>query len=201
MIFRQRNALFFALTCLYIAFQSILAPGCSTDTEDAVGDTRTIATQAVTAFGEANGFVTDEGVIAFLGLPFAEPPVGELRFAPPVPLNSWGGPLDAVNFGPACPQPAIEPDPAMNWHIDEDCLTLNIWTPAADDGNRAVMFWIHGGGYIWESSGDLLYHGARVAARGDVVVVSVEYRLGAFGFSHVWQERRFTVTGFTGGDC
>ena len=72
----------------------------------------------------------------------------------------------------------------MNWHIDEDCLTLNIWTPAADDGRRAVMFWIHGGGYLWESSGDLLYHGARLAARGDVVVVSVEYRLGAFGFSY-----------------
>ena len=174
----------FSNSCLRITLlvAAVAVASCSSDSSSPIlGGSGTTVT---TRLGEANGFVTDEGVIAFLGLPFAEPPVGELRFAPPVPLNSWGGPLDAVNFGPACPQPAIEPDPAMNWHIDEDCLTLNIWAPAADDGRRAVMFWIHGGGYLWESSGDLLYHGARLAARGDVVVVSVEYRLGAFGFSY-----------------
>ncbi len=147
-------------------------------------DTGSSPTHAVTSLGEVNGLATDEGVVAFLGIPYAKPPVGELRFAPPVPLDSWESPLDAVEFGPACPQPEIEPDPAMNWERDEDCLTLNVWTPAADDKERPVMFWIHGGGWIWESSGDLLYHGGRMAARGDVVVVSVEYRLGAFGFSH-----------------
>lgn len=151
------------------------------DTDDI--DTGSSPTHVVTALGEVNGFVTNDGVVAFLGIPYAKPPLGKLRFAPPVPLDSWDAPIDAMEFGPACPQPEIEPDPVMNSTIDEDCLTLNIWTPAADDKKRPVMFWIHGGGFIWESSGDLLYNGGRVAARGDVVVVSVEYRLGAMGFS------------------
>lgn len=146
------------------------------------------ATVASTSLGDAHGFVTDEGVVAFLGMPYAEPPLGDLRFAPPVELGSWGGPIEADAFGPACPQPAIGEVDTLNSRIDEDCLTLNVWTPAADDGERAVMFWIHGGGYIWESSGDTLYQGARMAARGDVVVVSVEYRLGAMGFSHLDEE-------------
>lgn len=141
-------------------------------------------THAVTGLGDAHGFTTDEQVVAFLGMPYAMPPVGDLRFAPPVALDSWGGPVQATAFGPACPQPAIPEVDTLNSTIDEDCLTLNVWTPAADDQKRAVMFWIHGGGFIWESSGDLLYNGARMAARGDVVVVSVEYRLGSFGFSH-----------------
>lgn len=142
---------------------------------------------AVTSLGEARGII-EEGVETFLGLPYAQPPLGQLRFAPPVPLVSWNGPVEATGFGPACPQPAIEPSDIINSRIDEDCLTLNVWTPATDNGQRPVMFWIHGGGYIWESSGDRLYNGARLAARGDVVVVSVEYRLGAMGFSHLQEE-------------
>ena len=141
-------------------------------------------TQVETMYGDVKGFITDEGVVAFLGIPYAKPPVGELRFAPPVPGEPWDNTLDAMDFGPACPQPEIEPSDIMNWETDEDCLTLNVWTPSVDNQERAVMFWIHGGGYIWESAGDKLYHGARMAARGNVVVVSVEYRLGAFGFSY-----------------
>ena len=152
------------------------------------GDNQNKITEAVTRLGQVNGFVTDENVVAFLGIPYAKPPLGELRFAPPVSLDTWPGPIDAFDFGPACPQPEIEEHPAMNWHRDEDCLTLNIWTPAVDDKERPVMFWIHGGGFIWESSGDLLYNGGRIAARGDVVVVSVEYRLGAMGFSYFEDE-------------
>lgn len=140
---------------------------------------------AYTGLGEARGTVTAEGMSAFLGLPYAKPPLGNLRFAPPAPLTTWGGPIQADTFGPACPQPAIEPSAIMNSRISEDCLTLNVWTPAADGAKRPVMFWIHGGGYIWESSGDRIYNGARLAARGNVVVVSVEYRLGAFGFTHL----------------
>ncbi len=140
-------------------------------------------TQTQTIYGDVKGFIADEGVVAFLGIPYAKPPVGELRFAPPVPPESWADILDAMDFGPACPQQEIEPSDVMNSNIDEDCLTLNVWTPSVDDQDRAVMFWIHGGGYLWESSGDKLYCGARLAARENVVVVSVEYRLGAFGFS------------------
>lgn len=212
MMSRQGKTFFFIFNYLMISYQLFVAPGCLTDgknqsdsfyvrdsdaaadydnepDQDAQTSVETddeipSATHAGTTLGEVNGFMTDEGVVAFLGIPYAEPPVGELRFAPPVPLSSWEGTIDALEFGPACPQSEIEPDPAMNWQRDEDCLTLNIWTPAVDERARPVMFWIHGGGFLWESSGDLLYHGARMAARGDVVVVSVEYRLGAFGFSY-----------------
>jgi len=140
-------------------------------------------TQVETMYGDVKGFIADEGVVAFLGIPYAKQPVGELRFTPPVPGDPWEDTLNAMDFGPACPQPEIDPSDIMNWKIDEDCLTLNVWTPSVDNQKRAVMFWIHGGGYIWESAGDKLYHGARMVARGNVVVVSVEYRLGAFGFS------------------
>jgi len=122
--------------------------------------------------------------VAFLGLPYAEPPVGGLRFRPPVPIRSWGGSLDATAFGPACPQP-VEAGSSLYQEQSEDCLTLNVWTPCADRGARPVMVWIHGGGWIYEGTEDRLYDGGRLAARGDVVVVSVEYRLGALGFSHL----------------
>lgn len=204
MILRKRTAAAFVLFCLPTFFLLVFSAGCSsdigldgnksTDNEANLGsdsqgesdttENPTVATKAVTSLGEVNGFMTEESVVAFLGIPYAQPPTGDLRFAPPVPLGSFGGPLDAFEVGPACPQPEIEPDPTMNSNIDEDCLTLNIWTPAADDRPRPVMFWIHGGGFVYESSGDLLYNGARLAARGDVVVVSVEYRLGAMGFSY-----------------
>lgn len=145
----------------------------------------TVVTRARTALGAAEGVVTPQGVVAFLGLPYAEPPVGALRFAPPVPVRAWrDAPLDASAFGPACPQP-VEPGQAIYLAQDESCLTLNVWTPSADDRRREVMVWIHGGGWIYEGTEDPLYCGAPLAARGDVVVVSVEYRLGAFGFSHL----------------
>jgi para-nitrobenzyl esterase len=140
-------------------------------------------TSADTALGVANGVLTDEGVVGFLGLPFAEPPVGDLRFNRPVAVASWDGPIDASEFGPACPQP-VDPGQTLYQRQSEDCLTLNVWTPSADDGQRPVMVWVHGGGWVYEGTEDPLYNGAKLAARGDVVVVSMEYRLGVFGFSH-----------------
>lgn len=141
-------------------------------------------TTVTTRLGRAEGFRTEDGVVAFLGLPFAEPPVGGLRFRPPVPVRSWGGSLNATTFGPACPQP-VEAGSSLYLDQSEDCLTLNVWTPAVDDRARPVMVWIHGGGWIYEGTEDRLYDGGRLAARGDVVVVSVEYRLGALGFTHL----------------
>ena len=140
-------------------------------------------TTAVTTLGVADGVMTDEGVVAFLGLPFAEPPVGDLRFKPPVAVDSWDGPVDASEFGPACPQP-VEPGQTLYQNQSEDCLTLNVWTPSADERKRPVMVWVHGGGWVYEGTEDPLYSGAHLAARGDVVVVSMEYRMGVFGFSH-----------------
>ncbi|MCP4599802.1 MAG: carboxylesterase family protein, partial [Proteobacteria bacterium] len=160
-------------------------PAVSIDDDTHSEYSNPVIADAVTPLGKANGFVTEEGVVAFLGLPYAQPPMDELRFAPPVVLDSWNGSFDATEFGPACPQSEIEHDTTLNSRIDEDCLTLNIWTPSADNGARPVMFWIHGGGWIAESSGDLLYNGGRLVSRGNIVVVSVEYRLGVFGFSHL----------------
>ena len=141
-------------------------------------------TTVTTRLGRAEGFRTEDGAVAFLGLPFAEPPVGGLRFRPPVPVRSWGDSLDATAFGPACPQP-LEANPSLYLDQSEDCLTLNVWTPSVDRGARPVMVWIHGGGWIYEGTEDRLYDGGRLAARGDVVVVSVAYRLGALGFTHL----------------
>ena len=142
-------------------------------------------TSADTALGVANGVMTEQGVVAFLGLPFAEPPVGDLRFKPPVPVDAWDSPVDASEFGPACPQPVESGTGTLYGDQSEDCLTLNVWTPSADDRRRPVMVWVHGGGWIYEGTEDPLYSGAHLAARGDVVVVSMEYRLGVFGFSHL----------------
>jgi len=172
---RAASLVFGALVVLF----GSAGAGCSSDESSAAPQ----ITSAETSLGVANGFVTDEGVVAFLGLPFAEAPVGELRFRPPVPVESWDSPLDASEFGPACPQP-VEPGQALYQNQSEDCLTLNVWTPSADGGKRPVMVWVHGGGWVYEGTEDPLYSGAKLAARGDVVVVSMEYRLGAFGFSH-----------------
>jgi para-nitrobenzyl esterase len=137
-----------------------------------------------TPWGAVRGRQEGE-VLAFKGIPFAVAPSGESRFLPPMTLDPWGGVLDAVNFGPIAPQPA--PIPAMSIAGDpvdwnEDCLFLNIWTPSLDGAKRPVMVWIHGGGFSTGSSGQVLYRGGRLAMRGDVVVVTINYRLGSFGF-------------------
>jgi para-nitrobenzyl esterase len=125
-------------------------------------------------------------VQCYLGIPFAASPVGALRFRPPQPAQPWSGELDAKRFGPAAPQ---NPDPFMTANdyfqppsSELDCLNLNIWTPRADSNGRPVMVWIHGGGYVGGSNSSGLNNGAELAATFDVVVVSINYRLGALGF-------------------
>ncbi len=123
----------------------------------------------------------------FAGVPYAAPPVGDLRFRPPQRLDPWSEVLDAANFGPIAPQNASALDRLLgepeSW--DEDCLRLNVWTPAADDGARPVMVWIHGGAFSTGSGSSVLYHGESLATIGDVVVVTINYRLNAFGFLDV----------------
>ncbi len=122
-------------------------------------------------------------VRAFLGVPFAVPPVGALRWRPPQPAAKWKGTRAATGFGYRCMQPDIYND--MIFHDpgrSEDCLTLNVWTPAKDRyAKLPVMVWIYGGGYIAGSTSEGRQNGAFLAGRG-VVVVTMNYRLGVFGF-------------------
>jgi para-nitrobenzyl esterase len=120
------------------------------------------------------------GVTAFLGIPYAEPPVGALRWRAPRPPAAWTEPLDASALGPACEQ--TEGGLGQTGPYSEDCLTLNVWTPQpAASAGAPVMVFIHGGAWVHGSSNQPTYDGAALAAAG-VVVVSMNYRLGAFGF-------------------
>jgi para-nitrobenzyl esterase len=125
-----------------------------------------------------------EDLFIFRGMPFARPPVGELRFAPPRPSAPWTGVLRATQFGPAPPQEQSTVGFGIT-ETSEDCLTLNVWTQGLDDARRPVMVWIHGGAFVYGGASQPIYDGARFARRGDVVVVTVQYRLGALGFLYL----------------
>lgn len=131
-------------------------------------------------FGPLVG-VAEQGVTRFLGVPYAAPPLGELRFAAPLPPPSWAEPRDASSFGERCVQ-LVAADETTTIG-SEDCLLLNVWTPAAcPDGDRPVLVFIHGGGNATGSAVDPLYDGAELARREDVVVVTLDYRLGVLGW-------------------
>ena len=131
-----------------------------------------------TAAGTLRGAVAPDHRL-FAGIPYAAPPVGALRFAPPAPAVRWPGERDATRPGPRCIQdPAADPERGRN--TDEDCLTLDVWTPPVSGERRPVMVWIHGGAFVSGSSG--FYDSRWLASRGDIVVVTVNYRLGTLGF-------------------
>ncbi|NUT71386.1 carboxylesterase/lipase family protein [Pseudarthrobacter sp. C4D7] len=124
----------------------------------------------------------------FLGIPYAAPPSGKNRFRAPVPADPWTAELDCTVPGPAAPQnPESAAPPGLQpraWSED-GCLNLNIWTPGTGGPGRPVMVWIHGGAYLSGANSDGMYDGARLAAAAGVVLVSVNYRLGALGFLHL----------------
>ncbi|MBP9077242.1 MAG: carboxylesterase family protein [Haliscomenobacter sp.] len=149
----------------------------------AFGQVQQVSTQFGPVQGAKNG-----NVVQFLGIPFATPPVGALRWKAPLPPASWTQPLSAEAFKPACPQKQFEQGDTVGTMIgNEDCLYLNVWTPQTGAGTRAVMVFIHGGGNQQGSANQIrsntyMYFGKNLAERGDVVVVTIQYRLGPLGF-------------------
>ncbi len=139
-----------------------------------------------TQYGKLEG-TNAEGIEIFRGIPYAAPPVGARRFAAPAPPEPWAGVRDASAAGTCSLQPPIMlPLPGMDvGEQNEDCLFLNVFTPGADAAKRPVMVWIHGGAFVLGSGTQTIYDGTRLARRGDVVVVTINYRLGALGFLHL----------------
>ena len=142
--------------------------------------------QVVTEYGPVSGLRQGSGYV-FLGIPFASPPVGQLRWRPTKPPESWSSPLPTMDFPPSCPQKHYtQGDTSYTLEGDEDCLYLNVWSPGLT-GTYPVMVFIHGGGNQQGSSGETvggitLYDGQQLSNRGKVVVVTIQYRLGILGY-------------------
>ncbi len=134
--------------------------------------------------GALKGEALADGIHVFRGIPYAQPPLGKLRWRPPVPAAQWKGVRDATRFGPACIQPPSRPGsiyaPGEPLPTSEDCLSLNVWAPA-DARDAPVFVWIHGGSLTAGAGSEPMYDGARLAAQG-LVVVSINYRLGVLGY-------------------
>ncbi|RLV01613.1 carboxylesterase [Streptomyces griseocarneus] len=148
--------------------------GCAPQSEGEGDDSHVVGVDA----GRLRGSVRD-GYRLFQGIPYAAPPTGDRRWRPPEPPAAWDGVRDATLPGSPCPQPAMSGAAATG---REDCLFLNVWAPERRSGAERlpVMVWVHGGSYTW-GSGDA-YPAQRLATQGDIVVVTINYRLGALGY-------------------
>lgn len=152
-------------------------PGASASAGAAPADPQ--APLARTRSGRIRGY-RDQGVQVFKGIPYGAD-TAPRRFQPALPEQPWRGVRDCTRYATSAPQLKLDP-------VSEDCLFLNLWTPALRDGaKRPILFYIHGGAYSNGSGSDPLYDGARLCRRGDVVVISVNHRLNAFGYLYLAQ--------------
>ncbi len=152
-----------------------------------------------TPAGRVVGRSGDAGIMSFLGIPYAH--AG--RFEPPGPARPWTTVRDATAPGPQAPQRPGMLDQVLGtaaWPMHEDCLMLNVYTPGCDDGRRPVMVWIHGGAFTNGCGSAPWFDGSAMARNGDVVVVTVHYRLGLLGFFHLAEldPERFAGSGNLG---
>uniref|UniRef100_A0A8R1Y9X4 Carboxylic ester hydrolase n=1 Tax=Onchocerca volvulus TaxID=6282 RepID=A0A8R1Y9X4_ONCVO len=137
-------------------------------------------------------FILGKRVRSFLSVPFAEPPIGDNRFRPPIPKKPWKDIIDATILSPACYQGRDTYDETFwgsemwnaNTPVQEDCLRMNIWAPA-DAHNLTIMVWLFGGGYYSGSPSLILYDGKAMAVTGNVIIVNINYRLGPFGYLYL----------------
>lgn len=165
------------MTKRWVLVFGLLCSACGSDepADDGLGPTDS-SVQVMTRNGVVHGALQGS-TRRFLGIPYGKAPVGELRWRAPEPAEPWEGELETTAFGPACKQPALAGS-------SEDCLSLNVWTHdvSLDDPGplKPVMVWLHGGAFLVGSNS--LYDGVHLVERGDVVLVAVNYRLGAFGF-------------------
>ncbi|MCM1026036.1 MAG: carboxylesterase/lipase family protein [Roseburia sp.] len=136
-----------------------------------------------TKSGKVKGY-PDHGMIAFKGIPFAKPPVGELRFKPPVPVEPWDGVFDACSFGKRSLQTG-EQGYCDDIGFSEDCLNLNIWIPDSAAEKRPVIFYIHGGGHFSGANSDTFFDGPHLIGDREAVMVAPNYRLGALGYLYL----------------
>jgi para-nitrobenzyl esterase len=167
----------FGLAGQVLAAPVLAAPGKKPDIQNVIAET---------SRGRVRGINAD-GIRIFKGIPYAAPTDGLNRFRVAKPAVAWTGVRDTIAYGPRCPQNiAPRPSFAASWAIEqpmgEDCLVLNIWTPALRDHHkRPVMVWFHGGGFATGSGASPVYDGTNLARKGDVVVVTLNHRLNVFG--------------------
>ncbi len=158
---------------------ALALPACSS-TPDATSPPPDGPVDITTDKGPVHGSLGD-GARAFLGIPYAAPPVGPLRFLPPTEAPAWTTPRDGAQFGPKCPQLGVD-GKSLAPETSEDCLYLNVWTPRADVKDAPVFVWIHGGGFTIGSGSNPLYNGESLARETGAIIVTINYRLGPLGF-------------------
>lgn len=147
--------------------------------------------------GTIQGSINEAGTVAsFRGIPYASPPVGSLRFQKPTPPATWSGIKETIKDGAGCPQQCKLPKVACPPVTDENCLYLNVFTPIKSSPNKLpIMFWIHGGDFYQGYGGGILYDGTSIVENENVIVVAINYRLGALGFLYSGSDSKTQFTG------
>lgn len=169
------------ILCTMLLLATVLISGCASSSSPP--ESNSSAPIVETSNGPIRGGIEADGVYVFKGVRYGAPPIGELRFKPPVRPDSWTEIADAYEYGNRAIQGGETPGASIDLpDVSEDCLFLNVWTTGLKDKKRPVMVWLHGGGFSTGSGGDPFCEGQNLARKGDVVVVTINHRLNVFGF-------------------